>query len=185
MSASLRLIFGLSFNVFGGLALDLPFGGGTFKLGKYYYTIFLSSMILFKGFEHSISIYRNLTELCTTPAWAVGCVVSPALDVIRAQLQRLQEWRKIRTYCKMLLELFRLDHSHELWSKNGNLNLDLNSVSETDITLAILKANKQTNKNHSLFTFEQSTNNCNLTVKQCHTIRLLLTELIPKTELQF
>ena len=72
MSTSLRLIFGLSFNVFGALALDSPFCGATLKLGKYYYTIFLSSMMLFKGFKRSISIYRNLTELCTTPAWAVS-----------------------------------------------------------------------------------------------------------------
>ena len=36
MSASLRMIFGLSFFVFGVLALDLPFCGGTLKLGKYY-----------------------------------------------------------------------------------------------------------------------------------------------------
>ena len=108
MSASLRLIFGLSFHAFGALALDLPFCGGTLKLGKYYCTISLSSMIFFKGFERSISIYRNLTGLCTTPAWAVGCVVSPALDVIRAQLQRLQERKKIRTYCKLLLDLFRV-----------------------------------------------------------------------------
>ena len=36
MSASLRVIFGLSLYLFGALALDLPFGGGTLKLGKYY-----------------------------------------------------------------------------------------------------------------------------------------------------
>ena len=36
MSASLRLFFGLSLYVFGALALDLPFCGGTLKLGKYY-----------------------------------------------------------------------------------------------------------------------------------------------------
>ena len=36
VSASLRLIFGLSFYVFGALALDLPCYGGTLKLGKYY-----------------------------------------------------------------------------------------------------------------------------------------------------
>ena len=36
MSASLLLIYGLSFYVFGALALDLPFCGGTLKLGKFY-----------------------------------------------------------------------------------------------------------------------------------------------------
>ena len=36
MNASLRVIFGLSLYLFGALALDLPFGGGTLKLGKYY-----------------------------------------------------------------------------------------------------------------------------------------------------
>ena len=35
-------------------------------------SIFLSSMMLFKRFEFSIN--RNLTELCTTPAWAVFLV---------------------------------------------------------------------------------------------------------------
>ena len=33
---SLPLIFGLSFDVSGALALDLPFCRGTLKLGKYY-----------------------------------------------------------------------------------------------------------------------------------------------------
>ena len=73
-------------------------------------------------------------------------------------------------------------HSRELWSKIVSLNLDLNSVSETDTTLAILKQ-KQTNKPIKI-TFEQNTNNCNLTVKPCDTIRLLHTEVIGKTELQ-
>ena len=100
--------------------------------------------MLFKRFEGSI--YRNLTELCTTPAWAV--FVSPALDVIRAQQQRLQESWKIRTFETAVRAIQTL--SHELCSKIVNLNLDLNSVSETDVTLAILneQTNKQTNKNH-------------------------------------
>ena len=77
---------------------------------------------------------------------SVGCVVSPALDARGAQLQRLQESRKIRTLQTAVRAI--LTHSHELWSKVVNLNLDLNSVSETDITLTILKkkTNKQTNK---------------------------------------
>ena len=64
-----------------------------FETGYVLYSIFLSSLMLFKHLE--LSIYRNLTELCKTPA--VGCVVSPPLDVKRHQLQRLQESRKIRT----------------------------------------------------------------------------------------
>ena len=54
-------------------------------------------------------------------------------------------------HCELLLELLRLiaefvegwvpstnsAHSHELWSKIVNLNLDLNGVGETAITLAI------------------------------------------------
>ena len=132
--------------------------------------------MLFKRFVRSI--YRNLTELCSTPASAV--LFSPALDVIRAQLQRLQQTGKIRTLSTAVRAI--QTHSHEFWSKILNLNLDLNGVSETDITLAILK-NKQTNKPLKI-TFEQNTNNCNLTVKQCDTIRLLLTELTAKTELQ-
>ena len=71
-------------------------------------------------------------------------------------------------------------HSRELWSRIVNLNLDLNSVSETDMTLAI---KTKTNKPIKI-TFEQNTNNCNLTVKPCDTIRLLHTELTGKTELQ-
>ena len=71
--------------------------------------------------------------------------------------------------------------SRELWSKIVNLNLDLNSVSETDMTLAILK--KKNNKPIKI-TIEQNTNNCNSTVKLRDTIRLLHTELIGKTELQ-
>ena len=67
--------------------------------------------------------------------------ISPALDITRAQLQRLQESRNIRTL-KTAVRATQT-HSHELWSKI--LNLDPNGVSETDITLAILK-NKQTNK---------------------------------------
>ena len=67
---------------------------------------------------------------------SVGCAVSPALDVIGAQLQRLQESRKIRTLETAVRAI--QTHSHELWSKIVNLNLDLNSVSETDIMLAIL-----------------------------------------------
>ena len=74
---------------------------------------------------------------------SVGCVVSSALDVIRAQLQLLQESRKIGTLETAVRAI--QTHSHELRSKIVNLNLDLNSVSETDITLAILK-NKQRNK---------------------------------------
>ena len=66
---------------------------------------------------------------------SVGCVVSPALDVIRVQLQRLQESRKILTLETAVRAV--QTHSHELWSKIVNLNLDLNSVSETDITGAI------------------------------------------------
>ena len=112
--------------------------------------------MLFKRFERSI--YRNLTELCSTPASAV--FFSPALDVIRAQLQRLQQTGKIRTLSTAVRAI--QTHNHELWSKILNLNLDLNSVSETDITLATLK-NKQTNKPLKI-TFEQNTNNyCTLT----------------------
>ena len=79
---------------------------------------------------------------------SVGCVVSPALDVIRAQQQRLQESWKIRTLETAVRAIQTL--SHELCSKIVNLNLHLNSVSETDVTLAILneQTNKQTNKNH-------------------------------------
>ena len=90
--------------------------------------------MLFKRFERSI--YRNLTELCTTPVWAVLLVqrsMSYVPSVYRNQ-QRLQESRKVRAI---------QTHSHELWSKIVNLNLDLNSVSETDITLAILKQTNQ------------------------------------------
>ena len=72
----------------------------------------------------------------------MGCVVSPALDVIRAQQQRLQESWKIRTLKTAVRAIQTL--SHELCSKIVNLDLHLNSVSETDVTLAIL--NKQTNK---------------------------------------
>ena len=59
---------------------------------------------------------------------------------MHAQLQRLQESRKVRT----LLTAARAiqTHSHELWSKI--VNLDLSSVSETDITLAVSK--KQPNQ---------------------------------------
>lgn len=66
---------------------------------------------------------------------SVGCVVSPALDVIRAQLQRLQESREILTLETAVRAI--QTHSHELWSKIVNLNLDLNSVSETDITVSM------------------------------------------------
>ena len=130
--------------------VGFTFCGGTLKLGKYY-TIFLSSMMLFKRFERSI--YRNLTELCTTPASAV--LFSPALDVIRAQLQRLQQTGKIRTLSTAVRAI--QTHSHELCSKILNLNLDLNSVSETDITLAVLKkqTNKQTIKNHIRTKYKQ------------------------------
>ena len=99
--------------------------------------------MLFKRFERSI--YRNLTELCTTPVWAVLLVqrsMSYVPSVYRNQ-QRLQESRKIRTLETAVSAI--QTHSHELRSKIVNLNLDLNSVSETDITLAILK-NKQTNQ---------------------------------------
>ena len=65
-----------------------------------------------------------------------------------------------------------------------NFNLDLNSVSETDITLAILKKQQQQTNKRIKIIFERNTNNCNLTVKQCDNIRLLLTELVEKTELQ-
>ena len=80
-------------------------------------------------------------------------------------------------------------NSHELWSKIVNSNLDLNSVSETDITVAILKkkqtkTNKQTNKNHDSHLNKIQTISIQLNVKQCDTIRLLLPELIAKTELR-
>lgn len=59
-------------------------------------------MVLFKRFEGNI--YRNLTELCTTPAWAVLSVQrwnsnTPSYKVCRNQ-------RKLE-HCKLLLELFR------------------------------------------------------------------------------
>ena len=59
--------------------------------------------MLFKRFE--LSIYRNLTELCTTPAWAVLLVQrsmsnAPSYNVFRNQ-------GKFK-HCKLLLELFRL-----------------------------------------------------------------------------
>ena len=104
--------------------------------------------MLFKRFE--LSIYRNLTELCTTPAWAVLLVQhsmsnAPSYNVYSNQGKF--------EHCKLLLKLFRL--------------------------IAM-------NCGQKLFNppFEQNTNNCNLTVKQSDTIRLLLTELIAKTELQ-
>jgi len=56
-----------------------------------------------------------------------------------------------------------------------NLNLDLNSVAETDITLAILKKNKPIK-----ITFDSHLTK----LKQCDTIGLLLTEPISKTELK-
>ena len=60
-------------------------------------------MMLFKRFERSI--YRNLTELCTTPVWAVLLVQRsmsyvPSYNVYRNQ-GKLGHW-------KLLLELFRL-----------------------------------------------------------------------------
>lgn len=66
---------------------------------------------------------------------SVGCVVSPALDVIRAQLQGVQESRKILTLETAVRAI--QTHSYELWSKIVNLNVDLNSVSETDITVSM------------------------------------------------
>ena len=40
MTSSLPLILGLSFDVSGALALDLPFCHGTLKLSKYYIQYF-------------------------------------------------------------------------------------------------------------------------------------------------
>ena len=59
--------------------------------------------MLFKHFE--LSIYRNLTELCTTPAWAVLLVQrsmsnAPSYNVYRNQGKF--------EHCKLLLEQFRL-----------------------------------------------------------------------------
>lgn len=58
--------------------------------------------MLFKHFEGNI--YRNLTELCTTPVWAVLSVQrwisnTPSYKVCRNQ--------RIFEHCKLLLELFR------------------------------------------------------------------------------
>ena len=50
-----------------------------FEAGQILYSISLSSMMLFKRFE--FSIYRNQTELCTTPAWAVLSVQRSMSDV--------------------------------------------------------------------------------------------------------
>ena len=157
VSASLRVMFGLSLYVFGALALDLPFCGGTLKLGKYYIQ-----------YSFQVWCYLNALSVAFIEIWRIvyhsseRCVISPALDVIRAQLQRLRESRKIRTLSIAVRAI--QTHNHELWSKIGDL--DLNSMSETDITLAVSK--KQTNQYKSQF--EQNTNNC--------------TELTAKTELQ-
>ena len=154
VSASLRVISGLSSYVFGALALDLPFCGGTLKLGKYYIQ-----------YSFRVWCYFNALSVAFIDIWRIvyhsseRCVISPALDVIHAQLQRLQESRKIRTLSTAVRAI--QTHSHELWSKI--VNLDLNSVSETDITLAVSKqeTSKQTNKNHIIRTkYKQLQFNC-------------------------
>ena len=94
VSASLRVTFGLSLYVFGAFALDLPFGGGTLKLGKYYIQ-----------YSFRVWCYLNALSVAFLEIWRIvyhsseleRCVISPALDVIHAQLQRLQGSRKIRT----------------------------------------------------------------------------------------
>ena len=102
-----------------------------FEAGWVLYTIFLSSMMLFKPFERSI--YRNLTKLCTTPAWAVLLIQRPMSYVPSYNLYSNQGKFGYWNCCFGAIQT----HSHELWSKIVNSNLDPNSVSETDITLAI------------------------------------------------
>ena len=150
----------------GSASVGLMFLRWNFEAEQILYSIFLSSMMFFKRFESSI--FRNLTELCTTPAWAVLLVQRsmpyvPSYNVYRNQ-------GKFR-HCKLLLELFRLIAIN----CGQKLNLDLNIMSETDITFAIYKKNK----NLLWFTFEPNTNNYNL---HGYTIRLLPTELRAKTE---
>ena len=59
--------------------------------------------MLFKRFE--LSIYRNLTELCSAPAWAVLLVHRSMSNAPSSNVCRHQE--KFER-CKLLLELFRL-----------------------------------------------------------------------------
>ena len=59
--------------------------------------------MLFKRFE--LSTYRNLTELCTTPAWAVLLVHRSMSNAPSYNVYRIQGKFE---YCKLLLELFRL-----------------------------------------------------------------------------
>ena len=96
-------------------------------------------------------MYRNLTELCTTPAWAL-LLVQRLMSYLSSYNVynnnnnnnntnnnnniRLRESRKIWTL-ETAVGAIQTD-SHELWSKIVNLNLDLNSQSATDITVAIL-----------------------------------------------
>ena len=103
MSVFARLIFGLSSFVFGALALDFTFLRRNFEAGQILYSVFLSSMMLFKRFE--FSIYRKLTELCTTPAWAVLFVQRSTSDVPSYNVYRNQGKFK---HCKLLLELKKL-----------------------------------------------------------------------------
>ena len=59
--------------------------------------------MIFKCFERSI--YRNLKELCTTPAWAVLLVHHSMSNAPSHKLYRNQGKFE---HCKLLLELFRL-----------------------------------------------------------------------------
>ena len=61
----------------------------------------------------------------------------PSHNVYNNNNVRLQESRKIRTLEAAVRAI--QTHSHELWSKIVNFNLDLNGQSATDITVAILK----------------------------------------------
>ena len=77
-------------------SVELIFLRWNFEAGQILCAIFLSSMMLFKRFE--FSIFRNLTELCSTPAWAV-LLVQRSMSYVPSypgQLQRLQESRKIQ-----------------------------------------------------------------------------------------
>ena len=93
VTASLRLIFGLSFDVSGALGLDLPFCRGTLNLGKYY----IQYSFRVWCYLYALSIYRNLTELCTTPGWAVLLVQCWMSNVCCNKRTTHARWRIHRT----------------------------------------------------------------------------------------
>ena len=92
VSASLRLIFGFSFNVFGALALDLTFWGENLKLVKYYIQYSFRKWCYFNALSVALSKTDGIVYHSS-----VRCVVGPALDVIRAQLQRCDEGLRLET----------------------------------------------------------------------------------------